>query len=413
MEYPYVIASASLLTWFRWNQHIQGRSYPFVGMSCLYGVWMLANGVTIPLDGVTVGSIALAVWMLASILWSQKTLCIYELFNWFSYLLLFTAARQIPTEHAMWVLIPNSILFAAWQLWNHRKYELTDEAKLYPVFGNSNHNAAFLLVGFYASLWLAEKYPFMYVASLVMGCAIVLSRRRGPLLALISSLLAAILLTGSEAIVYLLLIIVFLAIPNRQRIMNTFNGMLLSDRWEIYKHAWSKIGPRYLMGRGLNYYRDTKYGRVHNDFLELTGEIGIIGLALFGNVFLQMNLSPIMVCAVVAYFIDAMFFYPLRETHTAAPFWVMAGSATGVGLPSSLLPLQIAGILSVAAIGLFVFTVYSNLVKWTAEEARKRESERVDRAAPGQGAGSGGIESAGNRAMGQRESRVCQIPLSP
>jgi hypothetical protein len=367
MEILYVTTACALLTWLKWNQHIQGRSYPFVGISCLYWVWVLANGTTIPFDSVTAATIALAIWMLGAFLWSQCTLCVFEFFVWMSYLTMFTAARAIPLELMMWILVPNAAIMAALQIYNMIVKKHNDEEVLaYPIFGNSNHNAAFMVVGFFASLWIAV-YASVYMTpiALLIGWAIVKTRRRGPMIAMVVSLALAAILTRSDILIYLAMIVLGLCVHYRHRFHEIRTTMKIEYRAEIYKDAWKKIHPRYLLGRGLNYYRGTTYGRVHNDHLELVGEVGIIGYALFLNIFLQIHYDPIILCAVVAYFIVAMFFYPLREVHTATPFWAMAGAAAGMSsIPASPFILQAVGICVVFAIMIFVFTIFENLVQW-------------------------------------------------
>jgi hypothetical protein len=66
--------------------------------------------------------------------------------------------------------------------------------------------------------------------------------------------------------------------------------------------------------------------RVHNDHLELLLEIGLVGYGLFIALIAQIPLSPIMFGLVIAFGINACFFFPLREAHTALPFWAILGA---------------------------------------------------------------------------------------
>jgi hypothetical protein len=242
-----------------------------------------------------------------------------------------------------------------------------------------NHNAAFMVVGFFASLWLVVNVTvYMLIIAAPIGYAIMQTRRRGPMLAMAFSLALAVALTRSEIMLYLALIVFGLCVHYRRRIHETFKNMPFEYRTEIYKDAWQKIHPRYLLGRGLNYYRGTTYGRVHNDSLELIGEVGLIGYALFLNIFLQIHYDPIILCGVVCYFIVSMFFYPFREVHTAAPFWAMLGAAAGFSYaPASTAVLQVVGMGVVFGIMVFVFTVFGNLAQWDADRMQKESKVKA------------------------------------
>ena len=162
-----------------------------------------------------------------------------------------------------------------------------------------------------------------------------------------------------------------MAIPNGYRVYESFSGTHLEGRWKIYKSAIKGIHPRYLTGRGLNYFRDTDYGRVHNDHIEIVGEIGIIGYVLLLNVLYHLNLDPIMLCLLFAVFMSGMFFYPLREIHTAVPFWIMLGAGSTAG-DWSTLPLKIAVFISILMIMTFVFTVFHSALEWDLETKEKK-----------------------------------------
>ena len=374
MTILYVITACCLLTWFRWRQELRGRSYPFVGISCLYGIWLLANGETIPMDGITVSVLALTLWMAASLLWAEKKYCIFELFVFFSYFMLFLAARNLPLELIMWILLPNASIFAALQLYYQR--DGIRDRSTFPVFGNSNHNATFLLLGFYAALWLVLNGTYsLIVFVFLIGIALIRSRCRGAILALFFSMIFAVILIKSEILFYITGILIVPTIFNIERFYKPIRGILTETRMEIYKDAIKRIHPRYIVGRGLNYFADTEYGRVHNDHIEIIGEIGIIGYLLFLNIFSQLGPDKLIFCMLIAFFISGMFFYPLRQEHLAAPFWAMLGASIGISgsIGNSFFVLKIIGILSIIAIMIFTFSVFCNLLDWTVAQNKENK----------------------------------------
>ncbi len=381
MAILYVIAASVLLIWHMWRQEVQGRLYPFVGISCLYGIWLLANGSTIPMDGLTIATLSLALWIFISLLWSSQGYCVLEIINWFSYLLLFTAARSIPLELSAWIILPNAAILSALQLYYQSLKSRQGhgwETLQFPVFGNTNHNASFLLTGFYAALWLclnetAALAPFV----ILIGIAIGRSKCRGATLALAVSLLCVTVIVHSEVLCYISGAVITVAVFNGARLFHTIMGGSFRDRVGIYRDAFKRIHPRWITGRGMNFFRAVPYGRVHNDHIELIGEIGIIGYLLFLNIFLQITFDPIIFSALIAFFIAGLFFYPLREIHTVTPFWVLMGAAGGFAptIQSYFPILRIVGVLSLLATIIYIFTVYFHLVEWHVAQVKKQEAK--------------------------------------
>jgi hypothetical protein len=339
---------------------------------------MVANGSTIPLDGVTIATLALVLWMLVSLVWTESRHSVLELFVWMSYLTLFTAARSIPIDIVMWILLPNAAILSGLQLYGQSipTTWFMDHGVLknyhdrqFPIFGNSNHSAAFLLMGFFSALWLATNIdPWLWVFVTLIGFAIALSRCRGAMIAMVVSMIIWLAITKTKTSFYVTALAILFVLINGQRLLGTLRGLDLQGRLYIYKDAIKRINPRYLMGRGLNYYRNTEYGRVHNDHIEIIGEIGLIGYLLFLNIFYQISFDPIVFCAFVAMFIMGMVFYPFRETHTVTSFWAMMGAGAGYGITGSMFPLKVSAILALIAVMIFVFTVYSNLLNFSVKK---------------------------------------------
>jgi len=330
---------------------------------------MLISGTTFPVDGITLSVLALALWMLVSLLWTESEYAITEILLWYSYFLLFMAARTVPLEIVLWAMVVNPSIFAGLQLnyamnnspINRKGYIIAGQK--FPIFGNSNHNASFMLTGFYASLWLGFNVtPWILIISLLICTAIMNSRCRGAILAVLVSIALAGILTWSEPFIYIFILALIIASHHSER-FHELRGISIASRIDIYKDAIRKIHPRYITGRGMNYFRDTQYGRVHNDTIEIVGEIGIVGYLLLLSVFWNLNLDPIMTCFLISFFIAGLFFFPLREVHTAAPFWVVMGAAS-TGSVIVIPVFKIVAVLSIIFVCMFVFQVFCNLMEW-------------------------------------------------
>lgn len=314
------------------------------------------------MDSVTISLIAVTVWFLVSIIWSESTYSVFEFFLWCSYFLLFTAARKVSTEFVMYLLLPVGIFLSLAQF--HLQYKYRDKYlhkawKRFPVFGNSNHNAAFLCLTFYAALWLALNVSnYFYAASAIIGAAVLQTKCRGGIAGLILSVILFMSIIEPEILIYSAVLFLVFGVLNIGKIINGS----YRDRIVIYRDAIKRIHPRWLTGRGLNYFRELKYGRVHNDILEIIGETGLVGLALLVALFAQISFTPVILCCLVCFLIHGMVFFPLREVHTAAPFWAIMGSAATPVYNNSMWILKGVSVLAIVFVLIFIFTVFTNLV---------------------------------------------------
>ena len=133
------------------------------------------------MDGITISIIALSVWMSVSLLWTEKSYGIFEILLWFSYFVLFMAARKLPLELVMWIVLINPTIFAGLQLYYQTDPKRTrTHCLMFPILGNSNHNSALMLFGFWASMWLGvNRDPWLFLVSLLLLIAIVRTKCRG------------------------------------------------------------------------------------------------------------------------------------------------------------------------------------------------------------------------------------------
>ncbi|MFA6972857.1 MAG: hypothetical protein WC208_15855, partial [Gallionella sp.] len=61
--------------------------------------------------------------------------------------------------------------------------------------------------------------------------------------------------------------------------------------------------------------------KVHNDFLEMWVETGIIGVGLFVYLLTQITYNPLSAGFLAMVLVSGMFFFILGISHTAIPFW--------------------------------------------------------------------------------------------
>jgi hypothetical protein len=101
--------------------------------------------------------------------------------------------------------------------------------------------------------------------------------------------------------------------------------------------------------------------RIHNDHLEIIMELGIVGYVLFIAIFAQLSwaASPLLAGAVIAIAVHGLFFFPLREAHTAFPFWALAGGMATTTAPVVLVNPVVALVFNV----IIVRILYEVVVK--------------------------------------------------
>ncbi|MFA6972858.1 MAG: hypothetical protein WC208_15860, partial [Gallionella sp.] len=183
VETIYIAICGILIPLFVWGQLYDARVFPFIFVSSLYGVYLLLGGWTLPFDSITIATIAMAMWLSASLLWTKTDQSKTELLTWLSYLMVFTASRVLPIEIVLFSIIPIGAVMGCLQLYRR----VTKKHTFLPIFGNSTHNAVFGSLSLMACVWLAILWGswLLSILAVVLGVAIVLTKNKGSILALL------------------------------------------------------------------------------------------------------------------------------------------------------------------------------------------------------------------------------------
>ena len=372
----YVALCAAGLPFWTVQQHLGGKSIPFVFLSCFYVIISLFTGITIPMDATTLAAGCLALWLSAGLTWTNTRQSVFELFNMLSYLVLFSAARTVPMEITALMVFASGLVFAVPMAYRYIfKPYMHLFAKLF-VLGNSNHLAALMMIQLFTGIWLAVNLsPWFTPFITIPAACLIMTKCRAAIGASVIGGIIILLMSGgvwsTQHLSAYSMIILSLAIGGGILYRLKKAGQLpeftrnFYTRIILFYAAVMMIINRPLTGWGLNTYKmihpefdkkivKTRFGkyimsrihnyegvnmghRVHNDHLEFMVETGIFGYALFVWLFAGIPFAPVTFGLFIAVAIHALFFFPLREVHTGAPFWVMMGAAApGVQTPFSL-----------------------------------------------------------------------------
>jgi O-antigen ligase len=407
VETAYVVFCAAGLPFWVIQQPLGGRSIPFVLASCAYVIYLIFSGVNIPMDNITLITGCIAAWLTASLVWTDTKQSIFELFNMLSYFLLFTAARKVPIGITALTVFATGVAFASVQMYRTAKHNLPEDT--FFCLGNGNHTAAFMLISLFAGAWLTINLsiwilPFV----LLIASALFLTRCKGAILGVIVGAIITLCVAGMWQAAALICLAVmafglrrYTSIPNLKR--------STCGRIFLYLGAVEMIIKRPVTGWGLNMYRKelpdinakiirspiyrkisekanidlpNRSHRVHNDHLELMAELGIPGYVLFVYLFLHITYDPIALGLLAAFAICACFFFPLREVHTAAPFWAVMGSVAGGTISAVHLPWLVIVIIACIIFAVIIQTLRVFLGQWYSEMARTKpnitEKEKLE-----------------------------------
>lgn len=369
IEAAYVFAMVALIPFFSWQQREEGRNVVGALLTGVFLIlWLFAGLFPASWDLTTQLTACFAAWLFASLLWSNSRQSASDLYTFLSCLTVFLVARRLSTLVLVGMLFLPGVIFAGLSLWNvRRKIETNDDIKKkWPIFGNSNHVGAFLLVPLFCGLWLSFNVsPWLFVPTVAIGIALGFNQCRGAHAGTLTGLYYVACLQTPWMLALLPFIVVALYLVYRFR----------SDRRSISRRLFILAGTVILIkrsplaGYGLRTFRrefpsilpelttnrwvkammqgtieENTSHRVHNDHLELVFELGIIGYALFLAIFgsLEWAANPILSGAIVAFAVHGLFFFPLREAHTAFPFFALAGGMAATTAAPVLVPPLIA-----------------------------------------------------------------------
>lgn len=325
----------------------------------MIGGFILANTVVgndvVVMSRSTVPAMVLAVWIMASMLWTETNKSAMEVITWISYLTVFMSVQGRDPVPAVVVISTIGTACSSYQLYLHYKKKFTP---LCTYGGNTNHNSAFLITSMISSVWgIAHVGPVFILPAMITGVAVALGGCRGGMVSLVAVLIFLLAsVVGEWAIVATIASVVLGMIylsksdPEGELRRSAYNRVML------FWAAVRMIHKKAVFGYGMDMFRKLlpeeqrkmseeptglSSHRVHNDHLELMVEVGLVGYALLVYLLFQSGYSLEYYALIVSIAITGMFFFPLREVHTAAPFWILAGllgswEVTGVASTSAM-----------------------------------------------------------------------------
>ena len=385
----YVCLTAGLLQFWQWQQGEaqNGREYPFVFLSASFGIYALFVDI-IPIDVLTLSAFGFAIYLVASLFWTDSRMSVFEVMVWLSYLMLFLAARTLPVLYVCLAIFPMGVVIAGWQLYlqiTTRKIRSAHDCMNYPPMMNNNHTGVVMVMQVFVGIYLMLNFSlWIFPLVCLIGVAVALSQARASIIAIFPALIVVAFpawLWGIGLAVLIALTAAIVLFQNKiknNKLVHLFRLRTLKIRLMYFLAAWYIIRQRPFFGWGMNMFRkklfDTngkvyskewvkeampKMGegyfhrthRVHNDHLELIVELGLVGYLLFASLFLQISHSMLFIGVIVAYGVNAFLFFPLREVHSAAPFWAVMGACAGtIPLDMPLPILKIAILCSILAL---------------------------------------------------------------
>jgi hypothetical protein len=387
----YIFLLAGMIPFFHWQQREEGRNYVSALITGVFLILWLATGLPFTWDTTTMLVTCFGLWMVASIFWSNSRQSSLDLYSMITGLVVFLVARRISLDILLPILFIPGAVFAFASLYYHRLIAKglrpEDMKKAYPIFGNPNHIGAFLLVPLFTGVYLAFNVSLLYVPFVIMTVfATALNRCRGAQIAVISGLMYIACVQTFFLTIFLpfMLAGAWMLYKSRKGNARIAAQENMYHRFSLLTAAWRLIKKAPMGGYGLRSFRreypnlmadlrSSKYfarsgslssqtsHRIHNDFLEIIVELGIIGLILFLSIFttLKWPESPFFSGAIIAFAVHGLFFFPLREAHTAYPFWALAGAMAGTSAPG----IQINPIIAVVLILITGKILYEIAVK--------------------------------------------------
>jgi hypothetical protein len=341
---------------------LSGNAHPFVFLSGLFTIYALISGIAFPMDGVTVSVGCFALWLIASLFWTETRQSVFEVFIWLSYLVLFMACRTLDTQTVMLCVFPAGLIAIG----------VKAKFNVKSLFGNRDHDGFLHVVHMLVALWLSVNVSVWFIPFILAHIAMVIYLKCRA--AYVAGACSVIYLFPQSIPIFFLiaLIIAVMVWRLKEKAWLLYNPKSIRRRLYMCHVALEMNKKKALFGWGLNMYRlempesayrlmksegynESHSHRVHNDHFELILELGVIGYLIFASIFIQGVYSPIIAAFLIAYAVDMLFFFPLREVHTGAPFWAIAGAAITVPAGFSLAPLKaVVCLIAVYAINIAV-----------------------------------------------------------
>jgi len=374
----YLFLVTVFLPFFWFQQQEEGRNYILMAITGVFLIyWLITNQFPYIPDYTTIAVAGFTLWMLGSLAWTQSKQSYFDFYMLFCCLLAFLVARTVPTEILLAIILIPGPIFVIMTMYKQYMYfhrHINRFEHTFWVFGNNNHYGAFIMVHLFVALWLLLNVSGWYaIPLLVMATGIGTSQCKGAIIATVIGLAVTAVMLDLSAMKFVIFLFALgvgyagykwdrkdrpgKTAQNRRIIFNLAALYLIKEKifagWGLrtFRKEYPNANPK-LMQNGyiLKIFSqdDAKdrtpveaaaSHRVHNDHLELIFELGIFGYLLFFLIFFSLpwTTNPILSGLVVAFAVDGLFFFPLREVHTALPFWATVGAIA----PAIITPLYI------------------------------------------------------------------------
>lgn len=366
----YIFIAIFLLQFYNWQQSGEGtgRTIEFNLITGVYAIYAVLTGKIFLFDTVTTALCIVLGIMFLSLLWSDSRRSPFEAVTWACYFILFMACRLVPAAYTLIITLACASVFASFQIY----FQIRPKPAVYDdkpknhwsfmyIFGNNNHTGAYLLlhvpVGFYLTV---TGHPWAAILTVIISTALVLARCYAALLGLFAALSGMLVYTYGWWMIIIIGAGVFCALPipvitndRMKKLASDGKILTLKHRVLLWYQAWLLIKQKPVFGWGMDMYRkmvafiapearknetikgyiadiggmnQNKSHRCHNDHLEILIELGVVGYLAFVWLFLSIPLSLLSIGIMLAIAVNGLFFFPLRETHIAAPFWAIMGA---------------------------------------------------------------------------------------
>jgi len=384
----YIFLLIAVIPFFKWQQREEGRNVVTMAITGLFVIlWLTTGTLPIVLDRTTIIVFCFALWMVASMSWSNSRQSGQDLYFMLCCLFIFLISRRIPFNILLPIILAPGLVFAFLTVYNckHPILSAKDLPITYPIFGNANHIGAFLVIPLFAGAWLNLNMSLWFIPAVVLiAVAIAVTPCRGAQIGAITGLLFVACIQHPLFLlaVPIVILIAYYLLKSRfkscaHRISIFIGALLLIKKMPISGHGLRTFRREYpntvptlrksefinkLFPGGFDAEVQTSH-RIHNDHLEIIFELGIVGYVLFLAIFSSLSWGDNLLLsgAIIAFAVHGLFFFPLREAHTAFPFWALAGSMAATSGSIIAISPMITGVL-IIVVGRLTYGVIVKLL---------------------------------------------------
>ncbi len=324
----------------------------------LWRSYLIGDPIILPIPSIAMASFL--IWIFLSNSWSTCARQSWiDTLVWLSLFFLFCIGQRVDKEYI--VIAVSLPVYGMLPIFFFQKFR-QKQYKPGSIFGNPNHMGSYLTLNLFVFLWLSFNTSvwFLMMAGIIV-ISIYMTKHKTSIIssALVGSLLAYHYIDN----IYLLFIaplLLVLYLIRSHRVSNLKGSIEI--RIGYYIACLDTVIHRPITGWGLRTFRREQFfavhrigkkypdvfkkyplpttHRLHNDYLEIFHELGIVGFLLFLYILYGLNWSGdiILSSGLLAVLVISFFFFPLREPHIAAPFWVLAGTTSNTSVELAFPP---------------------------------------------------------------------------